>query len=77
MRENVPTFQVKAKNGPFKYKITRDGRKYPDGCHLVFKCPVCGKENVHGGHYKNKGAADGHRVSHCGCWPDGYNLEEV
>lgn len=34
---------------------------------LSFKCPVCGRMNRHG-------RGEGHRASHCGCWPDGYIL---
>jgi hypothetical protein len=49
----------------------------PPGCHLTFTCPVCGEKIVHGGYFDNPGAADGHRVSHCGCWEEGYYIREV
>lgn len=77
MRDHIPTFDVKAQDGPFRYGQTKDGVHIPDGCHLVFTCPKCKKENLHGGEYKNKGAADGHRVSHCSCWPNGYYIKEI
>ncbi|PZX39388.1 hypothetical protein LY56_02921 [Roseinatronobacter thiooxidans] len=38
----------------------------------VFKCPSCRKRNIHG-----TGALPGHRISHCPCWLDGYNLTLV
>ncbi len=34
---------------------------------LIFECPICKKENRHG-------SMEGHRVSHCGCWPKGYDI---
>lgn len=34
-----------------------------------FICPVCGKEDSHGG------GGSGHVISHCGCWKGGYFLE--
>lgn len=34
-----------------------------------FVCPKCGDIHSHG-------AAPGHRVSHCGYWPDGYFLKK-
>jgi len=67
----IPTFEVKAQG---YYKNSEDSKPR---CHLVFRCPVCGKENSHGGYYNEKGAADGHRSSHCQCWPHGYNIKEV
>jgi hypothetical protein len=67
----IPTFEVKAEG---YYKNREDSNP---GCHLMFRCPVCGKENVHGGYYNEKGVADGHRASHCQCWPNGYNIKEV
>ncbi|MBK1617600.1 hypothetical protein CKO42_03855 [Lamprobacter modestohalophilus] len=39
----------------------------PDGC-ASFVCPQCGKTSRHG-------VGNGHRASHCSCWPDGYNIE--
>lgn len=67
----IPTFDVVAEGwfscGP--------GRKR--GCHLVFRCPVCGQKISHGGWFKDLGAADGHRASHCNCWPKGYYIREV
>jgi hypothetical protein len=32
-----------------------------------FQCPKCGKTNLHG-------QGDGHRASHCPCWPTGYYI---
>lgn len=46
-------------------------------CHLSFKCPVCGKINLHGGYFNKIGAADGERGAHCGCWKKGYFIREV
>ncbi len=34
----------------------------------VFTCPTCGKRNIHG-------PAEGLRVSHCPCWPHGYEIK--
>lgn len=47
------------------FEVTRDTH----GC-AQFTCPRCGKTNHHG-------QGDGHRVSHCGCWPNGYRLQTV
>lgn len=69
-RADIPTLEVVAR-GRFR---TPSGAL---GCHLVFRCPQCGKENCHGGAYGQLGAGDGHRVSHCACWPKGYYLREV
>lgn len=68
---DVPTFEVIAKG----CHVSREREK--PGCNLVFQCPVCGTRNAHGGYYGEIGAADGHRVSHCRCWKDGYNLKEI
>jgi hypothetical protein len=48
-----------------------------DGIHIVFFCPVCGKENRHGAADLPPGSDHGHRSSHCDCWPLGYHLQEV
>ena len=77
LQKDLPTFEVMAKGGPYKYPRRSDGIRPPDGCSLVFTCPKCKKEQSHGGMYNQKGAGDGHRVSHCRCWPDGYYLKEV
>lgn len=68
----IPTFHVKARGGPFK-----NAGADLDGCHLVFECPVCEAKNVHGGTLGRKGFNDGHRLSHCPCWPNGYYIKEV
>jgi predicted RNA-binding Zn-ribbon protein involved in translation (DUF1610 family) len=34
-----------------------------------FECPKCGKKNLHG-------SGDGHRISHCPCWPRGYEIKD-
>ena len=34
-----------------------------------FECPKCGKKNLHG-------SGDGHRISHCPCWPRGYQIKD-
>lgn len=44
---------------------------------VSFKCPKCRKKNIHGGCNNSKGGGDGHRVSHCPCWPNGYAIKEV
>ena len=64
-----PTFVVE----PYgRWKIRGE-----DAHGLAFVCPVCGKRNVHTGGRANKpGRADGHRWSHCRCWPDGYEIRE-
>lgn len=63
----VPIFEVVSKK-----------RKNGMGtCDLVFNCPCCGKKNFHSGEQGNVGAADGHRISHCSCWVDGYYIREV
>lgn len=67
---DIPTFAAKAEG---RY-ISTDGK---EGCYLVFRCPVCGKENAHGGLFGDPGAGDGHRVAHCDCWEDGYYIEET
>jgi hypothetical protein len=43
---------------------------------IQFVCPKCGRKNSHGG-CGSPGAGDGHRVSHCQCWPNGYYLKEA
>ena len=65
----IPTFEVKAE-GKFK---TRRGY----GCYLVFECPKCHEVIRHGGVYGEKGAGNGHRISHCGCWEKGYYIKEI
>ena len=43
---------------------------YPiSGGGLQFRCPTCRKVNHHG-------EGEGHRVSHCACWPNGHYLLE-
>jgi len=37
---------------------------------FIFWCPHCGKEHVHG-------AVEGHRVSHCPAYPNGYILKKL
>lgn len=46
------------------------GEPFPNGrgTHLVFRCPVCGRKNVHGRPGLQVGNGDGYRVSHCRCW---------
>ena len=75
--DGLPIFDVTAVDGPFRYPKRSDGTRPKDGCQLLFKCPKCGRENNHGGVYKRKGEGDGHRVSHCNCWPNGYYIKEV
>lgn len=63
--ESCPTFDVTRSEG---------------GGQLSFKCPVCGKTNIHGstGAHQAYGAGDGYRVSKCACWKSfGYQLREV
>jgi hypothetical protein len=59
----MPTFEAWPENGP-------------RGFRLVFRCPVCGKRNAHGGDKSHPGAGDGPRGSHCQCWSC-YQIEEV
>jgi hypothetical protein len=47
-------------------KIPRIKAKRWGDLAIVF-CPVCGRKNIHG--WKN-----GHRIAHCNCWEDGYDL---
>lgn len=42
---------------------------------IEFRCPSCGKLNIHG-NGGSRGPNYGHRVSHCGCYPNGYFLKE-
>jgi predicted RNA-binding Zn-ribbon protein involved in translation (DUF1610 family) len=51
------------------------GRSSRNRAYIVFVCPKCGARNCHGGG-ERLGDGDGHRVSHCGCWPNGYDLKE-
>jgi hypothetical protein len=67
---DMPTFEVHAEG---RYQTLRGDW----GTHLMFRCPVCGKENVHGGTYGKPGDGDGHRTSHCSCWSNGYVIREV
>lgn len=73
--DDIPTFEVKAK-GKFFYGPDSEGHR-GKGCYLVFNCPKCKSHIAHGGVYGKKGEADGHRVSHCDCWPKGYYIKEV
>ena len=73
--EGVPVFQVRPE-GRFRYPGRNPDGSRQYGCNLVFRCPRCRTMNRHGGEYGNPGAGDGHRAAHCGCWPDGYYLEE-
>jgi hypothetical protein len=73
--DEIPVFEVRPE-GMFYYPRDKNGNR-EQGCHLVFTCPTCGVENVHGGAYGNPGAGDGHRVSHCQCWPRGYYICEL
>lgn len=57
-RAGTPTFRCKPVRG--------EGNQYSDTT-VQFKCPKCGKINSHG-------HGNGHRVSHCPCWPEGYEL---
>ena len=75
--DGLPIFTVKAELGPIRYPKRSDGTRSPNGCYLVFRCPKCGQENNHGGVFNELGAGDGHRVSHCECWPRGYYIKEV
>lgn len=43
---------------------------------MRFVCPKCSKANTHGTCGKSVGGGDGHRVSHCECWPNGYYVKE-
>lgn len=43
---------------------------------MSFICPRCAKKNTHGCCGKVFGAGDGHRVSHCPCWKNGYYVAE-
>jgi hypothetical protein len=52
-------------------------KRSADGVSLIFTCPSCGEENSHGAGGPKFGAGDGHRVSHCPCWPRGYILREA
>jgi hypothetical protein len=62
------------------FVVTAEGRwkaeGHPDGCHLVFNCPVCGRKIAHGGYFENVGGGDGLRSSHCNCWEKGYYIRE-
>jgi hypothetical protein len=68
---DCPTFDVRAEG---KY-FTKESGLW--GCSLIFRCPCCGRENVHGGLYGRPGAGDGHRVAHCQCWKSGYYIREI
>jgi hypothetical protein len=72
--EELPVFEVRAK-GRFLYPAS--GKAPNVGCYLVFKCPNCGRVNSHGGTFGKKGGGDGHRCSHCPCWPSGYYIKET
>jgi len=73
---DVPTFTC-TPEGHWRNPLRPDGTRAPDGCHLVFTCPVCGQRNLHGGAYGKPGYGDGHRAAHCLCWPRGYYLREA
>ena len=47
---------------PIFYTKLEDGQR-------SFKCPICRVTNLHG-------YPEGHRVSHCPCWPNGYELKD-
>lgn len=68
----VPIFNVKPEG-----RFTGFGEDKAEGCQLVFWCPICRQKRHHGGYYGQKGKADGHRTSHCQCWPHGYYIREV
>lgn len=44
-----------------------------DDALFVGHCPSCGSKLVHG----VGDGTGGHRVAHCGCWPDGYYITET
>lgn len=71
----IPIVEVRAEGEP--YRTYGDERGERSGIHLAFHCPKCGKTNLHGGRYREPGACDGHRLSHCDCWPRGYHLRET
>ena len=73
--DRIPIFAVTA-SGNFK-TFPKKGSENDRGCHLSFVCPKCGKKNMHGGTYGEPGTCDGHRASHCECWPLGYYIREV
>jgi len=56
---------------------TFDVTRSRDGVCLSFTCPRCGWRNTHAAVGPKKGDGDGHRGSHCRCWPRGYELREV
>ena len=51
----------------FTARPHRVGRRFTSTT-VEFQCPKCAKWNMHG-------YGDGHRVSHCSCWPNGYYLK--
>lgn len=67
---HVPTFQAVTEGKFYNW----DGSV---GTYLVFRCPKCKAKNYHGAWFKQPGKADGHRHSHCRCWPNGYFLRET
>lgn len=72
----IPIFKVQSK-GKFFGPAGPDGTR-ENSCHLVFVCPKCKTKISHGGGKHDKiGDGDGHRVSHCPCWPNGYYIKEV
>ncbi len=74
--DGIPIMAVRAE-GRFKYPVPSEDGTYNEGCHLVFECPKCSAYISHGGTYGKVGAGDGHRCSHCDCWPKGYYLKEI
>ena len=74
--DGTPIFKVKARKS-FSIAFAHLPDKKARGCYLSFICPRCGQRNNHGGIYMKKGAGDGHRSSHCRCWPKGYYIVEI
>lgn len=74
-RDGIPVFACEPK-GRWRNPLMSDGTRLPDGCYLVFTCPLCGTQLAHGGIYGKPGDGDGHRSAHCNCWPNGYYLRE-
>lgn len=75
IKDVIPTFTVMARD-MFEYAPGADGT-CKQGCHLTFTCPICKGVNNHRGIYDEIGKGDGHRCSHCDCWPKGYYIKEV
>ena len=43
---------------------------------VTFKCPICGRKNRHGMPIWTRDCV-GHRVSHCRCYDNGYNIDII